>query len=159
MCQVVATALSIASYHDYVHNSLKGSGGDCLECQRIHCNDGLYPKGWQKCVTLKKHCSKTLVTCTWTCIFCPSSSAVLQTYLTINTRTRPDCRPCCSPQIWWESCIPCTVFSCMVSCQRWLPQDKNSMTPESFRWLCRGFVSSTVLPCWTCRPFRYSEYI
>lgn len=96
---------------------------------------------------------------TRTCIFSLSSSAVLQTYLIINTRTRLDCQPCCSPQTWWESCTPFTVSCCMVSCQRWLPRDKSSTTPESFRWLCRGFVSSTVLPCWTYQPFRYSKYI
>lgn len=93
-----------------------------------------------------------------TCMFFLSSSAVLQTYLTINTRTRPDCQPCCSPQTWWESCIPSTLSCCMVSCQRWLPQDKNSTTPESFKWLCRAFDSSTVLPCWIYQPSRYSTY-
>lgn len=50
--KLCTTALSIASYHDYVHNSLKGSGGDSLECQRIHCKDGLQAS-WQKILKLK----------------------------------------------------------------------------------------------------------
>lgn len=50
--KLCASALSIASYHHYAHNSLKGSGGDSLECQRIHGTDGLHTC-WQKFVKLK----------------------------------------------------------------------------------------------------------
>lgn len=138
------------------------SCSDCFEHRIISqlCAQQ-FEKEWRKLSGMSKDLNwqKKNKRNTRTCIFSHSLSAVLQTYLTINTRTQPDCQPCCSPQTWWESCIPSTVSCCMASCQRWFPQDKNSTTLESFRWLCRGFVSWTVLPCWTYQPSRYSKYI
>lgn len=85
-----------------------------------------------------------------------SSSPVLPVYLTINARTRLDWRPCCSPQTWWEWCTPCIVSSCTVSRRSPLPRVRNPMALGSSRWLCKASVSSTVLPCLTYLPSRYS---
>lgn len=85
-----------------------------------------------------------------------SSSPALPVYLTINARTRLDWRPCCSPRTWWEWCTPCIVSYCTVSCRSLLPRVRNPMARGSSRWLCKASVSSTVLPCLTYLPSRYS---
>lgn len=85
-----------------------------------------------------------------------SSSPVLPVYLTINARTRLDWRPFCSPQTWWEWCTPC-IASCFTVLRQSRPPGVRSPTaPGSSRWLCKGSASSTVLPCSTYLPSRYS---
>lgn len=85
-----------------------------------------------------------------------SYSPVLPVYLTINVRTQLDWRPCCSLRTWWEWCTPCIVSCCTASYQSLLPRVRNLTALGSSRWLCKASASSTVLPCLTYLPSRYS---
>lgn len=82
-------------------------------------------------------------------------SPALPAYLTINARTRPDWRPCCSPPSWWEWCTRCTASCCTASCRSPPPRARSPTAPGSSRWLCKASVSSTVSPCLTSPPSRY----
>lgn len=83
-------------------------------------------------------------------------SPALPVYLTINARTRPDWRLCCSPPSWWEWCTRCTASCCTASCRSPPPRARSPTAPGSSRWLCKASVSSTVSPCSTSPPSRYS---